>query len=72
MFFEHPCHMALTYDTNREIIDQAMAFLAEYYELFAFPHLDHFFPARAMNMPLKDFEKEFKDWPTNVAAIPKP
>ena len=64
--------MADTYETNRAIVSEAMALLAEYYDLFAFPHLDHFFPARALNMPLEEFEKEFRDWPTNVAAIPKP
>ena len=71
LFFEHPLHMARTYDPNRDIIDRALAFLAQHYDLFAFPHLDQFCPARASNMPLDEFRRAFNIWPTNVGAVPK-
>ncbi len=71
LFFEHPFNMARTYDPKRDIIDQALAFLADHYDLFAFPHLDQFCPARALNMPLDEFRREFNIWPTNVAAVPR-
>lgn len=71
IFFEHPLHMAGTYDTSREIAAEAMSFLAEIYDLFAFPHFGQLFSARALNMPLAEFITEFKTWPTNVAAVPK-
>ena len=71
VFFEHPLHTLGAYNTDEKVAQEAIALLSELYHLFAYPVMDQLYPGYALNMPLDDFVKEFKGYPTNVAAIPK-
>ena len=71
IFIEHPLHTISAYDTDEKSASEAMDFLAESYDLRAYPVMDQLYPSYALNMPLADFIEEFKGFPTNVAAIPR-
>ena len=71
IFFEHPFHTIGAYDTDEEVASEAIALLSELYDLFAYPVMDQLYPSYAFNMPLDGFVKEFKGYPTNVAAVPR-
>ncbi|EDO25347.1 predicted protein [Nematostella vectensis] len=70
LFLEHPMYNAKSYNTDIALVNKAMAFLKENYELYAYPTLDQICPADSFGLPLDIFVEKAGVLPTNIVGVP--